>query len=531
VTIGDANSGATDTLTISLSGAGVLAGNGLSGSNGVYVLSGTAPAITSELDALTFTPVDGVPNTSVTTAFTLSDTSSAYATATTDTTTTVIDTDPPVAPTITGTVANQRTSSETPVNPFSGVTIADANSGATDILTISLSGAGILAGSGLSGSNGVYVLSGTAAAVTSELDALTFLPVGGVPNRVDATTCTLSDTSSAYGTPAVDSTTTVIDTDPSVPPSIVVPVPVVVQTAEGAPVSAFVSVSIDDPNVNATDVLTITPSGPGLLTGAGLSDSNGVYTLSGTAATITTELDGLLFTPPSDSQQSTVFALTDLSSANATLASNLITVDDYDSIVGPTGSNTASPDGSHRTKGKLADGDDTTAGGGQIRQFAIGTDGNDVQIGTAGDDTLSANSNTNTLVGNGGYDTYKIGPNAGQTTIYNAASDGVTGPAGEVDFGTGISSSQLWFAQNGDNLDIDLLGTKRQITINDWFDNPRAEVQSFNTADGSKLAQIGQLVAAMATFGANNPGFDPATATQMPSDPTLQGVIAAAWHH
>jgi uncharacterized repeat protein (TIGR03803 family) len=38
----------------------------------------TAAAITSELRALSFTPVDGVPNTSVTTTFTLSDTSSAY---------------------------------------------------------------------------------------------------------------------------------------------------------------------------------------------------------------------------------------------------------------------------------------------------------------------------------------------------------------------------------------------------------------------------------------------------------------------
>ena len=39
---------------------------------------GTTAAITSELRALSFTLVNGVPNTSVTTTFTLSDTSSAY---------------------------------------------------------------------------------------------------------------------------------------------------------------------------------------------------------------------------------------------------------------------------------------------------------------------------------------------------------------------------------------------------------------------------------------------------------------------
>ena len=61
--------------------------------------------ISAAVDALSFTPVDGVPNTSVTTTFTLSDTSSAYATATVDGATTVIDSDPAVAPTIAGTGA------------------------------------------------------------------------------------------------------------------------------------------------------------------------------------------------------------------------------------------------------------------------------------------------------------------------------------------------------------------------------------------------------------------------------------------
>jgi hypothetical protein len=35
----------------------------------------------------------------------------------------------------------------------------------------------------------------------------------------------------------------------------------------------------------------------------------------------------------------------------------------------------------------------------------------------------------------------------------------------------------------------------------------------------------------MATYSANNPGFNPATATQMPTDSNLQSAIAAAWHH
>ena len=65
-------------------------------------------------------------------------------------TTSVFDGDPAIAPRIAGTLANQTTTSEAPVHPFSGVTITDANSGATDVLTITVGGAGgALSGAGL----------------------------------------------------------------------------------------------------------------------------------------------------------------------------------------------------------------------------------------------------------------------------------------------------------------------------------------------------------------------------------------------
>ena len=50
-------------------------------------------------------------------------------------------------------------------------------------------------------------------------------------------------------------------------------------------------------------------------------------------------------------------------------------------------------------------------------------------------------------------------------------------------------------------------------------------------SDGNMLdAQLNQLVSAMATFAVSNPSFNPATATQMPNDPSLQSTIGAAWH-
>ena len=218
VTIGDTNAGATDTLSITLSGPGSLSGTGLSVSSGIYKLTGTAAAITSELRALSFTPVDGMPNTSVTTTFTLSDTSSAVSHPVVATTA-VTDSDPGVAPTIIGTVSSQATSSETPIDPFSGVTIGDTNAGATDTLSITLSGPGSLSGTGLSVSSGIYKLTGTAAAITSELRALSFTPVDGVPNTSVTTTFTLSDTSSAVSHPVV-ATTAVTDSGPRVTPEV-----------------------------------------------------------------------------------------------------------------------------------------------------------------------------------------------------------------------------------------------------------------------------------------------------------------------
>ncbi|MBV8641574.1 MAG: hypothetical protein JO070_09305, partial [Verrucomicrobia bacterium] len=181
VTITDPHAGATETLTITLSGGGgTLSGTGLTGSGATFMLTGVATTITSELDALSFAPKAGQPSTSSTTDFTLSDLSSAYATPTVNATTTVVDDDPAVPPTITGTVAGQTTVSEALIKLFAGVTITDPN-GANDTLTITLT--------------------------------------GGAPGTTSTTDFTLSDLSSVYATPTIDATTTVIDEDPALAPT------------------------------------------------------------------------------------------------------------------------------------------------------------------------------------------------------------------------------------------------------------------------------------------------------------------------
>src|SRR5207244_13471112 len=101
----------------------------------------------------------------------------------------------------------------------------DPNTAATDTLTITLNNGGTtgtLSGSGLSGgTNGVYTLAAAAAAtITSELHALVFTPKAGAPGSSTTTTFTLSDPNSANATPTVNSSTTVINTDPAGAPPL-----------------------------------------------------------------------------------------------------------------------------------------------------------------------------------------------------------------------------------------------------------------------------------------------------------------------
>jgi hypothetical protein len=95
-------------------------------------------------------------------------------------------------------------------------------------------------------------------------------------------------------------------------------------------VSPFHSVSITDPNAAQTEVVTVTLSAAGNgtlsnLGGGSYNATTGVYTVSGTAASITTALDGLVFSPtldqaPEGQTVTTTFTIsvTDTAGASAT---------------------------------------------------------------------------------------------------------------------------------------------------------------------------------------------------------------------
>jgi hypothetical protein len=84
----------------------------------------------------------------------------------------------------------------------------------------------------------------------------------------------------------------------------------------------------------------------------------------------------------------------------------------------------------------------------------------------------------------------------------------------------------------GSAADMPLMGTESHVTVSGWFASLTSQIQEITTADGVKLdGQVAQLVEAMATYAADNRGFDRTAVAHAPNDPTLQNAIAAAWHH
>ena len=202
-----------------------------------------------------------------------------------------------VPPTITGTVANQPVNDNATIDPFKHVTISDLNAGQTEFVTVTLSNPA-------DGTLSDHSMTGTAAQVTADLDALVFTPTAHqvAPGQTVTTGFTIAVTDTA-GETANDSTTSVVATAVATPPAIT---GTVANQAvhDNATIAPFAHVTVTDPNAGQTETVTVTPSqtANGTLSDPnaaadGSTITNGVYKVAGTAVAVTADLDALVFHP------------------------------------------------------------------------------------------------------------------------------------------------------------------------------------------------------------------------------------------
>ncbi len=147
-------------------------------------------------------------------------------------------------------------------------------------------------------------------------------------------------------------------------------------------------------------------------------------------------------------------------------------------------------------------GDDTLYGGdgqdslygGEGNDTLYGEGESDVLYGDDGNDILDGGEGNDTLYGGAGDDTYIFGRGGDCDVVYDTQGDNAL-------FVTQADYDNLWLKQNGNDLDVSILGTQDCVTIKDWFSNENARLTHIET-QGHIIQQsdVNLLVQAMSSF-------------------------------
>jgi Ca2+-binding RTX toxin-like protein len=348
-------------------------------------------------------------------------------------------------PTITGTAGGQKTTDEASIKPFAGVTIAKIDDGLTETVTIrlSLTSNGTLsdpnaASDHSSITNGVFVVSGSGAAVTAAVDGLVFTPTAHqvTPGQTVTTGFTIG-VQDSIGLSISDAVTSVVAT--AVNDAPIITVTGAAEFNSTSLVSLFSNVAVTDPDHGAMDSLTIvfattggtlTDAG-GTLAGAGLTKTAvGTYVLAATSpAALTQELEALVFTPTIPGGNNAVATNVTLTATQGGISSMFTGIN---ALVGGDGSQTPSGAPGGYTTMVLGNGNDTvTLVGGY--NAVEGGDGNFSVSGAPGgfsnislrngSDTMTLGGSSNTVVvGNGNATISLTGGGSQSVTVGNGNS-------------------------------------------------------------------------------------------------------------
>jgi Ca2+-binding RTX toxin-like protein len=164
--------------------------------------------------------------------------------------------------------------------------------------------------------------------------------------------------------------------------------------------------------------------------------------------------------------------------------------------------------------------------GNALNNRIVGSAGANTLSGLAGDDFLAGAVGNDVLIGGLGADIYLFA--RGDQSDVVIENDSTAGIIDELRFGAFISADQLWFASEGADLVISIIGTNDKITMKDWYLGTDYHVERFRTADNRVMmdVQVDVLVNAMAELTP-----PPLGQTTLPADykATLNSVIATAW--
>jgi len=154
--------------------------------------------------------------------------------------------------------------------------------------------------------------------------------------------------------------------------------------------------------------------------------------------------------------------------------------------------------------------------GNTLNNVLRGNSGANVLAGAAGDDTYdgAAGNDTFTDTSTTSNDTYLWGIGSGLDVLTDSG-----GTLDHVDLFAGIAKSQLKFVQNGNHLELSVIGQADKLTINNWYVSSANQIEEFRLADGSKVlaSEVQGLLSAMAAFTADpSAGLDSWRAVILP---------------
>ncbi len=113
------------------------------------------------------------------------------------------------------------------------------------------------------------------------------------------------------------------------------------------------------------------------------------------------------------------------------------------------------------------------------------TSGDDTIYGFSWKETLAGGAGNDRLEGRGDGDTYIFNLGDGQDVIFDFVEVITWDDPDKVDFGAGITTSNITVTQTGDDLVIDMNGTSDQLTVEDYFKDDYHKIEEFHFDDGT----------------------------------------------